>query len=173
MHEVLHRFLDAAIGSCSVHDFSMSASESRNASSSDVPEDAPRTEGAQVFRCQAGFVACETSRPLKSVMQQSTVKWFDAKKGYGFINHPRDGDDVFVHYSNIESDDDFKTLRTGQRVKFEMNDGPKGLHALNVEATGETDGKSEDAHSDTTSSTPEIDPSELDPTAEVDPSPTN
>jgi len=72
-------------------------------------------------------------------MHSSTVKWFDAKKGYGFINHPDGGDDVFVHYSQIQSDDDFKTLRTGQSVQFEMDDGPKGLHALNVEVTGEPD----------------------------------
>jgi len=63
---------------------------------------------------------------------QSSVKWFDAKKGYGFINHPEGGEDVFVHYSQIETDDDFKTLRTGQTVRFEMDDGPKGLHALKV-----------------------------------------
>ncbi|WP_022835277.1 cold-shock protein [Salisaeta longa] len=68
-------------------------------------------------------------------MEYSTVKWFDAKKGYGFIHHPDDGDDVFVHYSQIDSDDDFKTLRTGQAVEFELNDGPKGLHALNVTAS--------------------------------------
>ena len=67
-------------------------------------------------------------------MEQSTVKWFDAKKGYGFINHPDGGDDVFVHYSQIESDDDFKTLHSGQTVQFELNDGPKGLHALSVQA---------------------------------------
>jgi CspA family cold shock protein len=67
-------------------------------------------------------------------IQHSTVKWFDAKKGYGFINHPDGGDDVFIHYSQIDSDDDFKTLRTGQSVQFEMNDGPKGLHAVNVRA---------------------------------------
>jgi CspA family cold shock protein len=70
-------------------------------------------------------------------MQYSTVKWFDAKKGYGFINHPDEGEDVFVHYSQIVSDDDFKTLRTGQRVKFEMDNGPKGLHALDVTPVGE------------------------------------
>lgn len=64
--------------------------------------------------------------------QQSTVKWFDAKKGYGFIDHPEDGGDVFVHYSQIESEQDFKTLRTGQSVAFELNDGPKGLNALSV-----------------------------------------
>lgn len=102
-------------------------------------------------------------------MQQSTVKWFDAKKGYGFIHHPEDGEDVFVHYSNITSDDDFKTLQTGQSVKFEMDDGPKGLHALNVIET-EEDASSEDAPDDPS---PEIDPAEVDPTAEVDPSPTS
>jgi CspA family cold shock protein len=101
-------------------------------------------------------------------MQQSTVKWFDAKKGYGFIHHPEDGEDVFVHYSNITSDDDFKTLQTGQSVKFEMDDGPKGLHALNVIAT-EEEASSQDVSTDDAS--PEIDPAEVDPTAEVDPSP--
>lgn len=99
-------------------------------------------------------------------MQHSTVKWFDAKKGYGFINHPEDGEDVFVHYSNIESDDDFKTLRTGQRVKFEMNDGPKGLHALNVVVTSEETDSEENG-------TSKIDPADVDPTAEVDPSPSD
>ena len=69
---------------------------------------------------------------IQSQTHQSTVKWFDAKKGYGFINHPEGGDDIFVHYSQIETDDDFKTLRTGQSVRFEMDDGPKGLHARSV-----------------------------------------
>ena len=78
-------------------------------------------------------------------MKQSTVKWFDAKKGYGFINHPDDGDDVFVHYSQIESDDDFKTLHTGQAVHFELSDGPKGLHALHVHAQDEGDASDSNA----------------------------
>jgi CspA family cold shock protein len=97
-------------------------------------------------------------------MHYSTVKWFDAKKGYGFINHPEEGEDVFVHYSNITSDEDFKTLETGQHVKFEMNDGPKGLHAVDVVATDESAEPSGDS-----SSTYEIDPADVDPTAEVDP----
>lgn len=98
-------------------------------------------------------------------MRTSTVKWFDAKKGYGFIHHPDDGEDVFVHYSNIESEDDFKTLKSDQRVQFEMNDGPKGLHALDVEAVDEEE---TDAWDDAESS---FDLSEIDPTAQVDPSP--
>lgn len=103
-------------------------------------------------------------------MRYSTVKWFDAKKGYGFIDHPDEGDDVFVHYSNIESDDDFKTLRAGQDVQFEMNDGPKGLHALNVvPETAADDGAEETPDDESTSPDLEIDPADLDPTAQVDP----
>lgn len=64
--------------------------------------------------------------------RRSVVKWFDAKKGYGFIHHPDGRDDIFVHYSAIESDKRFKTLRTGQSVDFVLEDGPKGLHAHNV-----------------------------------------
>ena len=65
-------------------------------------------------------------------VQRSVVKWFDAKKGYGFIVHPEGGADIFVHYSTIATDRRFKTLRTGQVVAFELCDGPKGLHAQNV-----------------------------------------
>ena len=65
-------------------------------------------------------------------VQRSVVKWFDAKKGYGFIVHPDNGTDVFVHYSQIMSDRRFKTLRTGEEIEFELYDGPKGLHAHKV-----------------------------------------
>ena len=106
-------------------------------------------------------------------MQESTVKWFDAKKGYGFIHHPENGDDVFVHYSNIDSDDDFKTLQADQEVRFELNDGPKGLNASNVQPVGSAPSSTDETDSPPTDeaaeSTPEIDPSEVDPTAQVDP----
>jgi CspA family cold shock protein len=59
-----------------------------------------------------------------------TVKWFDAKKGFGFITR-ENGDDVFVHYSVIQSDG-FRVLKDGQNVEFEIVQGRKGLEANNV-----------------------------------------
>jgi len=59
-----------------------------------------------------------------------TVKWFNASKGYGFIS--REGaDDVFVHHSAIQGEG-FKTLDEGQRVEFTVEQGPKGLQAVDV-----------------------------------------
>ena len=65
------------------------------------------------------------------------VKWFDAKKGYGFILHPEDGSDIFVHYSQIHTEKRFKTLRTGETVDFELVKGPKGFHAHKVSPTSD------------------------------------
>jgi len=59
-----------------------------------------------------------------------TVKWFNADKGYGFIER-EDGDDVFVHFSAIE-EDGFKTLDEGQNVEFEVVEGNRGLQAEKV-----------------------------------------
>jgi CspA family cold shock protein len=58
------------------------------------------------------------------------VKWFNATKGYGFVEQ-EGGPDVFVHYSAIKGDG-FKTLEQGQRVEFDVVDGPKGKQAANV-----------------------------------------
>ena len=63
-------------------------------------------------------------------MKEGTVKWFNAAKGFGFIEQDNGGD-VFVHYSAIKSDG-FKTLDEGARVQFEVVDGPKGPAADNV-----------------------------------------
>ena len=67
-------------------------------------------------------------------MAKGTVKWFNAKKGYGFIS-TEEGNDVFVHHSDI-SMDGFRTLQEGQDVEFEVADGPKGVHARNVVSPG-------------------------------------
>ncbi|HIJ78683.1 MAG: cold-shock protein [Desulfobulbaceae bacterium] len=64
-------------------------------------------------------------------MLEGTVKWFNETKGFGFIEQDN-GKDVFVHYSAIEKDG-FKTLQEGERVKFEIVDGPKGPAAANVQ----------------------------------------
>jgi len=61
---------------------------------------------------------------------QGKVKWFNSQKGYGFITTD-EGEDVFVHYSAIGGSG-FKTLEQGQRVQFEVTQGPKGLQAANV-----------------------------------------
>ncbi|HHT9118169.1 MAG TPA: cold shock domain-containing protein [Candidatus Hypogeohydataceae bacterium YC38] len=58
------------------------------------------------------------------------VKWFDAKKGFGFIEH-EGGKDVFVHYSSI-SGDGFRTLEDGEKVEFDLVESAKGLQAQNV-----------------------------------------
>jgi Cold shock proteins len=63
-------------------------------------------------------------------MQQGTVKWFNAEKGYGFIQ-VEGGNDVFVHYSAITGDG-FKTLEEGQQVEFNVVEGSRGPQAENV-----------------------------------------
>ncbi|MGH2694021.1 MAG: cold-shock protein [Actinomycetota bacterium] len=63
-------------------------------------------------------------------MAQGVVKWFSNEKGYGFISQS-DGEDVFVHFSAIETDG-YKSLTQGQEVEFEVTEGPKGKQAANV-----------------------------------------
>ncbi|MBT4137697.1 MAG: cold-shock protein [Candidatus Latescibacteria bacterium] len=63
-------------------------------------------------------------------MAEGTVKWFNDSKGFGFIEQ-EDGEDVFVHFSAVQGDG-FKTLAEGDRVEFEVQQGPKGLQAANV-----------------------------------------
>lgn len=63
-------------------------------------------------------------------MQEGTVKWFNAEKGFGFIEI-EGGNDVFVHFSAIEGDG-FKTLEEGQQVQFNVVEGNKGPQAENV-----------------------------------------
>jgi len=61
---------------------------------------------------------------------QGTVKWFNAEKGFGFIQR-EGGEDVFVHFSSIKTGG-FKSLEEGQRVEFDIEQGPKGPQATNV-----------------------------------------
>jgi len=64
--------------------------------------------------------------------EQGTLKWFNAAKGYGFIQR-QSGEDVFVHFSAIQSEG-YKSLNEGQAVEFEVKQGPKGLQAERVTA---------------------------------------
>jgi CspA family cold shock protein len=59
------------------------------------------------------------------------VKWFNDSKGFGFIEQPDGGKDVFIHFSAIQ-DEGFKTLKQGQEVSFDVVEGPKGPQATNV-----------------------------------------
>jgi CspA family cold shock protein len=68
----------------------------------------------------------------KVAREQGTVKWFNAAKGYGFIQR-QSGEDVFVHFSAIQADG-YKSLNEGQAVEFEVKQGPKGLQAESVTA---------------------------------------
>jgi CspA family cold shock protein len=65
------------------------------------------------------------------VPPEGTVKWFDNKKGYGFIAPDDGGGDVFVHYTAVTMDG-FRTLAEGQRVAFDLTEGERGLRAENV-----------------------------------------
>ena len=64
-------------------------------------------------------------------MAQGTVKWFNNAKGYGFIQAEEGGEDVFVHHTAIMAEG-YRTLNQGERVNFEVVQGPKGLQARNV-----------------------------------------
>ena len=88
----------------------------------------PRTLFALAPIITTQFIPDEKEK--KALREIGTVKWFNATKGYGFITR-EGGDDVFVHYSAIESDG-YKTLNEGQRVEFTITQGPKGLAAANV-----------------------------------------
>jgi CspA family cold shock protein len=67
-------------------------------------------------------------------MPTGTVKWFNDAKGYGFITPDDGGEDLFAHFSAIQMSG-FKTLKEGQKVQFEVTQGPKGKQASNIQAS--------------------------------------
>jgi len=67
-------------------------------------------------------------------MATGTVKWFNDSKGFGFITPDGGGEDVFAHFSAIQTKG-FKSLKEGQRVTFDVTDGPKGKQAANIQST--------------------------------------
>ena len=69
-------------------------------------------------------------------MPTGRVKWFNNAKGYGFIILDEGSEDFFAHYSSIQMDG-YKTLKAGELVSFEILEGPKGSHAINIRADTE------------------------------------
>jgi CspA family cold shock protein len=65
-------------------------------------------------------------------MATGKVKWFDGKKGFGFIVPDEGNGDIFVHYSAIKTDNEFKLLKEGMSVQYDATEGKKGLQAINV-----------------------------------------
>src|SRR5690554_1127538 len=80
-------------------------------------------------------------------MEIGKVKWFNNAKGYGFVVAEGRNEDLFAHYSAIQMDG-YRTLKAGQPVQFEIIQGPKGLHAVNIQALGEPVRRSEAPASD-------------------------
>ena len=76
------------------------------------------------------MLLCRTQLTFKRFFMKGQVKWFDSKKGYGFITG-ENGKEIFVHFSGIMSDG-FKSLNEGQQVEFEVGNGAKGEQAVNV-----------------------------------------
>ncbi|NEN75435.1 cold-shock protein [Pelistega sp. NLN82] len=77
-----------------------------------------------------------TDTTLETIGQhQGTVKWFNDAKGFGFITLDGSSEDLFAHFSAINMEG-FKTLKEGQRVNFDLAEGPKGKLALNITSIG-------------------------------------
>jgi CspA family cold shock protein len=98
----------------------------------------PPAQGTRTGVCRAGSrpsdLTANSEQGNAVSKEQGTVKWFNASKGYGFIQR-QSGEDVFVHFSAIQSDG-YKSLNEGQKVEFEVKQGPKGLQAENVVPQG-------------------------------------
>jgi len=71
-------------------------------------------------------------------MPSGLVKWFSNTKGFGFISPDEGGEDIFAHFSAI-SIEGYKTLKGGQKVEFELSEGPKGLFAANIKPDQNSD----------------------------------
>ncbi|HFD92193.1 MAG TPA: cold-shock protein [Gammaproteobacteria bacterium] len=70
-------------------------------------------------------------------MATGVVKWFNNAKGFGFVSPDGGGDDVFAHFSAIAMEG-YKSLKQGQKVEFDISEGPKGLYAANIRPAPES-----------------------------------
>jgi cold shock protein len=93
-------------------------------------------DSPQRYTTSATIFSAEIQHQYKEIgnkVEQGTVKWFNDAKGFGFISR-QNGEDVFVHFSAIQSNGGFRSLQEGQAVQFNVVKGPKGFQAENVQA---------------------------------------
>jgi cold shock protein len=100
-------------------------------------EDAVRRDATVPCRVRRehGWLATGRAQPVtgwrEGIMATGTVKWFNGQKGFGFIEQEGGGPDVFAHYSNIAAQG-YRELQEGQKVSFDITQGPKGPQAENI-----------------------------------------
>jgi CspA family cold shock protein len=94
--------------------------------------DTPSSEGIErIYAPANGVYIARIFQILDTTMATGTVKWFNDAKGFGFITPDDGGEDLFAHFSEVRAEG-FKSLQDGQKVSFEVKQGPKGKQAANI-----------------------------------------
>ena len=95
--------------------------------------DTPSSEGIErIYDAADGVYIARSISILDTTMATGTVKWFNDAKGFGFITPDDGGEDLFAHFSEVRAEG-FKSLQEGQKVSFEVKQGPKGKQASNIQ----------------------------------------
>ena len=98
-----------------------------------VGRDTPTSENVnRIYGAADGVRIKRLISILDTIMATGTVKWFNDAKGFGFITPDDGGEDLFAHFSEVKGEG-FKTLQEGQKVSFEVKQGPKGKQAANIQ----------------------------------------
>ena len=98
-----------------------------------VDRDTPSSEDTErTYDAADGVCITRPISILETIMATGTVKWFNDAKGFGFITPDDGGEDLFAHFSEVKAEG-FKSLQEGQKVSFEVKQGPKGKQAANIQ----------------------------------------
>ena len=98
-----------------------------------VDRDSPASGNIErIYGAADGVCIMRLISILDTIMASGTVKWFNDAKGFGFITPDDGGEDLFAHFSEVKAEG-FKTLQEGQKVSFEVKQGPKGKQAANIQ----------------------------------------